>query len=105
LEKLSKFLSLLADLLNTDTDQPTKPQGKKRNEALYGKLLRNKLDHSSQEEIQILETVLMKYAHVFHDEETNDFKGTDIIEHQIIVGDARPIMRPNTAPPSLYATK
>jgi len=35
----------------------------------------------------------MKYAHVFHDKETNDFKSTDIIEHQILVGDARPITR------------
>ena len=36
----------------------------------------------------------MKYAHVFHDENTNDFKGTDVIEHEIIVGYAKPIRRP-----------
>ena len=35
----------------------------------------------------------MKYSHVFHNNETNDFKGTDIIVHQILVGDARPIRR------------
>jgi hypothetical protein len=26
----------------------------------------------------------MKYAHIFHDEETNDFKGTTVIEHEIL---------------------
>ena len=36
----------------------------------------------------------MEYAHVFHDEETNDFEGTDVIEHQILVGDAQPVRRP-----------
>ena len=41
----------------------------------------------------------MKYAHVFHDEETNDFKGTNIIEHEILVGDARPIRRPQYRTP------
>jgi len=34
----------------------------------------------------------MKYAHVFHDENTNDFKGTKVTEHQI-VGDAKPIRK------------
>ena len=35
----------LVDRINTDSDQPTKPQRKMRNEALYQKLLQNKLDH------------------------------------------------------------
>jgi len=30
----------LVDRINTDSDQPTKPQRKKRNEAVYLKLLR-----------------------------------------------------------------
>jgi len=89
----------LVDCINTDTDQPTKPQRKKRNEAFYEKLLQNKFDHLSQEERKILEPVLMKYAHVFHDEETNDFKSTDIIESLILVGDARPIRRPQYRTP------
>jgi len=41
-----------------------------------------------------IEPVLVKYAHVFHDEEANDFKGTPIIEHEIQVGDAQPINGP-----------
>ena len=89
----------LVDRINTDADQPQKPQRKRKNAALYEKLLRNKLDHLSREEKQILEPVLLKYAHVFHDEETNDFKGTNIIEHEILVGDARPIRRPQYRTP------
>jgi hypothetical protein len=84
----------LVDSINSDSDLPKKPCRKKKIEALYRKLLQKKLDHLSQEERQILEPVLLKYAHVFHDEETNDFKCTDVIEHEIIVGDAQPIRRP-----------
>ena len=83
----------LVDCINTDRDQPTKPHRSKRNEALYEKLLRNILDHLSQEERQILEPVLLKYAQVFQNNETNDFKDTDIIKPQILVGDARRIRR------------
>ena len=36
----------------------------------------------------------MKYAHVFHDEESNDFKGNDVIENQIALEDMRPIRKP-----------
>jgi len=43
--------------------------------------------------------VLQKYAHVFHDEETNDFKSTDIIEHQISLEDNKPIRRPQYKTP------
>jgi len=38
--------------------------------------------------------VLQKYVHVFHYEETNDFKSTDVIEHQILLEDNKPIRRP-----------
>ena len=31
---------------------------------------------------------------MFHDENTNDFKCTDVMEHQILVGDTPPIRRP-----------
>ena len=49
--------------------------------ALNQKLLQGKLDHLSKEERELIEPVLLEYAHVFHDKESNDFKGTDIIEH------------------------
>ena len=55
--------------------------------------MQNKIDHLPPEDREILEPVLVKHAHVFHYEETNDFKGTDVIEHEILVGDERPIRR------------
>jgi len=37
---------------------------------------------------------LVKYAHVFHDEELHDFKATNVVEYEIPVGDTPPIRRP-----------
>ena len=70
---------------------PAKPLRKKKIKNLYDKLLLGKLDHLTAEDRQHIEPVLRKYAHVFHDEEFNDFKETKAIEHQILVGDAKPI--------------
>jgi hypothetical protein len=78
---------LLVNKVNSD--RQIEPRKRERNEALYQKLLRGKLDHLSRKERQLIEPVLRKYAHVFHDEETNDFKGTHVIEHEIPVGNAR----------------
>jgi len=58
-------------------------QKKKRNELLYRKLLYGKLDHLPVEERQLIEPVLLKYAHLFHDKQMNDLKGTSVIEHEI----------------------
>ena len=51
----------------------------------------------------MIEPILLKYDHVFHDEETNDFKGTNVIKHEIPIGDARPIRRPQYRTP--YAVR
>jgi len=56
--------------------------------------LNAKLNHLTPEDRQHIEPVIMKYAYIFHDEETNDFKGTTVIEHEIPIGNARPIRRP-----------
>ena len=84
----------LVDRINTraesNSGSPTNPPKTKRNEALYDKLLCGKLDHLTSEERHI-EPMLLKYAHVFHDEDTNDFKATNVMEHQILVGDTKPI--------------
>jgi hypothetical protein len=50
------------------------------------------LDHLTAEERQLIEPVLIDYAHVFHDED-NKFKCTDVIEHEIF-SDTKPIKRP-----------
>jgi hypothetical protein len=39
----------------------------------------------------VIEPVLIRYAHIFHDDENNDFKSTNLVEHKIITGDAQPI--------------
>ena len=41
----------------------------------------------------VMEPVLTKYMHVFDDDEDNQFKGTDLIEHRIVTGDAKPIRK------------
>jgi hypothetical protein len=61
---------------------------------LYKKMLKGNLDYLSEEERQEIEPVLLIYAQVFRDEQTNDFKCTDVVEHQIIVEDARPKRKP-----------
>ena len=80
-------------------DEPKKnsPCGKKencRNEVLYKKLLTGKVDHLSIEDRRHIEPVLTKYAHVFHDENVNDFKCTNVVQHEIQVGDSKPIRKP-----------
>ena len=62
-------------------------------------LLHGKLDHLTPEDRQKIVPVLLRYAHVFHEESTNDFKRTNKIEHEILVGDARPIRRPQYRTP------
>ena len=83
----------------SSSESPTKPPRQKKNDALYQKLLSGKLDHLTVEDKQQIEPVLQKYAHVFHDEDTNDFTGTNVIKHQILVGDAQPIRSPQYRTP------
>ena len=41
----------------------------------------------------MIEPVLRQYRHVFHDEDEAEFKGTDLVEHRNITGDAEPIRK------------
>ena len=54
--------------------EPNKPPSRRKNEALYQKLLQGKLDHLTEEDRQVIEPILWKYAHVFHDEETMEIR-------------------------------
>jgi hypothetical protein len=65
-----------------------------KNKVLFQKLLKGKLDHLPQHKRRLIEPVLLKYAHVFHDEELNDFKATNVVEYEIPVEDTPPIRRP-----------
>jgi hypothetical protein len=51
------------------------------------------LGHLSNRERAVMEPVLTKCMNVFHDDESNQFKGTDLIEHRIVTGDAKPIRK------------
>ena len=61
--------------------------------AKFKAYVRGRLAHLSPEDREVLEPVLYRYAHVFHDEEKNDFKGTDLVQHRIETGDAMPIRK------------
>jgi hypothetical protein len=76
------------------SDPLSNKQKKKRNELLYRKLLQGKLDHLPVKERQLIEPVLLKYAHLFHDEQMNDFKGMSVIRNKIPLNDTRPIRKP-----------
>jgi len=85
----------LIDKINAESESDSDwPLTRKKNEALYKKLLPRKLDHLTNEDRQHIEPILEKYAHLFHDEEENDFKCTNEMEHQIQVGDIKPIRKP-----------
>jgi hypothetical protein len=60
----------------------------------FKKFVAEKLAHLTPRDRSVLEPVLFRFGHVFHEEGSNDFKGTDLVEHQIITGDAQPIRRP-----------
>jgi len=60
----------------------------------YKQYLQDKLGHLSHAERSVMEPVLRKYGHVFHVEGSNDFRGTDLIEHRIVTGDAKPVRKP-----------
>jgi hypothetical protein len=69
------------------------------NQDLYRKLLAEKLDHLNLRVKQLIELVLQKYAHVFHDEDKKDFKATNVVEHRIEVNDTTPIRHPHYRTP------
>jgi hypothetical protein len=60
-------------------------------DANFEQYLQDKLGHLTHKERSAMDPVLRKYRHIFHVEGINDFKGTDLIEHRIITGDAKPI--------------
>jgi hypothetical protein len=72
---------------NNESQPLSYRQMESKNKTLYKKLLEGKLDHLSEDDRLTLQPVLLRYAHVFHDEQTNDFEATHMIEHQILVDD------------------
>jgi hypothetical protein len=60
---------------------------------VFDEYLSDKLGYLNTEERAVMEPMLKKYRHVFHQEGSNEFKGTDLAEHEIVTGDARPIRK------------
>jgi hypothetical protein len=57
-----------------------------------------KLAHLSQDKRRVMEPILLKYRRVVHGDVCNDFRGTDVIEHSIVTGEARPVRGPSIEP-------
>jgi hypothetical protein len=55
--------------------------------------LESVLGHLSKEERAVMEPILRRFRHVFHDETDSKFEGTDLVEHRIITGDAPPFRK------------
>jgi hypothetical protein len=51
------------------------------------------LGHLRKSERTVIEPILRRFRHVFHDETDSIFEGTDLVEHRIITGDAAPIRK------------
>ena len=47
----------------------------------------------SRAEREVIEPVIFKYAGIFHDDESNGFKSTNMVVHKIETGDATPIKK------------
>jgi len=51
------------------------------------------LGHLPKQDREVMEPVLIKCRHVFHLYEDSPFPGTDLVEHMIVTGEARPIRK------------
>jgi hypothetical protein len=83
--------------INEDTGFGPQLKGdcrRKESSENFTKFVTEKLAHLTNKERSVMEPVLLRHHYVFHEEGSNDFKGTDLVEHQIIMGDAKPIRRP-----------
>jgi hypothetical protein len=91
--------SLIAALNEDEKSKPEggnarrKPVNTVKNSDKHKAYVQEAVSHLSGEEKQVMEAVLLKYGHVFHDESKGTFPGTDVIEHRIITGDAKPIRK------------
>ena len=64
------------------------------NDTSFKEYLQDKLGQLSQAERSVMEPILIKYRHIFHEEGSNEFRGTDLVKHKIVTGNAKPIRKP-----------
>ena len=90
-----EVLESVVDKINTvgqsSVNTPDETSKGVRNIELYQRILKGKLEHLPQHERQLIEPVLVKYAHVFHDEELNDFKATNVVEYETLFPSGAPL--------------
>jgi hypothetical protein len=92
--------ALVATINTEETPQvrtnkcPNRHSTKEEMDQTFKQYMKEGLAHLTHDERTVREPVLIRYRRVFHDEENIDFKGTDLVEHRIVTGDAKPIRRP-----------
>jgi hypothetical protein len=80
--------SLVALINDSESHESGRKDGS-TDDSSFRQYVRDKLGHLTPKERSVMEPVLMKYKHVFHQEGSNDFKGTDLVEHRIVTGDGQ----------------
>ena len=93
---LSREINDSANPRDTPCFKNGKRANKNRNataEAKCREYLDSVLGHLTRKERAVMEPVRRHYRHVFHDKDEAEFKGTDLVEHRIITGDAKPIRK------------
>jgi hypothetical protein len=69
---------------------------------MFDDYLKSKLDHLTEQDRKVMEPVLRQYKNNFYVEGYNEFQATDLIEHSIDAGQAKPIRkRPYRVPHAL----
>jgi transposase InsO family protein len=86
--------TLVAAVNDGPVREPRSETPKVQIDASFQSYLNDKLSHLTDEERAVLEPVLVKYRKTFYVEGSNDFPGTDLVEHEIDTGNTRPIRRP-----------
>ena len=59
-------------------------------EVKFKRYLDSILGHLRKTERAVMEPVLTKYMNIFQNDERNQFKGSNLVEHRIVTGDAKP---------------
>jgi hypothetical protein len=96
-EEISASVVATINDSETTTDIPKRGDCKEVHtvgaEKKFKEYLQGVLGHLNRQERAVMEPVILKYRKVFHDAEDHRFKGTDLVEHRIITGGAKPIRK------------
>jgi len=86
--------------INADTNPADERDARERthvntmaDETKFREYVNQVLRHLPKQDREVMEPFLRKYRHVFHLYVDSPFPGTDLVEHRIGRGDARPIRK------------